>query len=116
MKRGYRIAECHRIEHEFMNKHGSRASRWELVWDSKNKKMVYCNLDTLQMVRKHTAICEQCDTVFVYHALQCAECEAFRSARNAKYYHKFLTRDPYEDNDDANFYSNKGHDWVPPPV
>ena len=116
VKRGYRVAEINRTEHALVEKHGARDSRWELVWDNKNKRMVYCNLDTLQCVRKHTAICEQCDSIFEYHALSCAECGALRSKRNSKYYHKFLSRDPYEDADDDMTYSNKGHNWAPPPV
>jgi hypothetical protein len=116
VKRGYRIAEINRTEHALVEKHGARDSRWELVWDNKNKRMVYCNLDTLQCVRKHTAICEQCDAIFEYHALSCAQCGALRSKRNSKYYHKFLTRDPFEDADDDMVYSNKGHNWAPPPI
>jgi translation initiation factor 2 beta subunit (eIF-2beta)/eIF-5 len=116
VKRGWRVAEFNRIEHDFVEKHSARDSRWELVWDNRNKRTVYCNLDTLQTTRKHTAICERCDTIFVYHALTCAECGALRSTRNAKYYHKYLTRDTWEDADDDLQYSNKGHNWKPQAV
>lgn len=113
VKRGWRVAEFNRVEHNLIEKHNARDSRWELVWDSRNKRTVYCNLDTLQTIRKHTAICERCDTIFVYHALTCAECGALRSVKNSKYYHKYLTRDPWEDADDDLHYSNKGHNWMP---
>eukprot|EP01034_Spumella_vulgaris_P023255 gene23255-29460_t len=63
---------------------GSRITRWEFLLDKENNRMVYMSIDTMQIRHAKTAICEQCDAIFIQHELKCDGCDAPRSAVNQK--------------------------------
>jgi len=77
-----------RKEFELAIEFGSRISRWNLLWDKVNDRMVYVNVDTLQIISGKSAICEFCDTVFAPPDIKCKKCDRKRSGKNQKLYRK----------------------------
>jgi hypothetical protein len=77
-----------RKEFELATEFGSRISRWNLLWDKVNDRMVYVNVDTLQIIGGKSAICEFCDTVFDPPDIKCKKCDRKRSGKNQKLYRK----------------------------
>ena len=77
-----------RKEFEMATEFGSRISRWNLLWDKVNDRMVYVNVDTLHIISGKSAICEFCDTVFDPPDIKCKKCDRKRSGKNQKLYRK----------------------------
>jgi Ca2+-binding EF-hand superfamily protein len=77
-----------RKEFEMATEFGARISRWNLLWDKVNDRMVYVNVDTLQLIGGKSAICEFCDTVFDPPDIKCKKCDRKRSGKNQKLYRK----------------------------
>jgi hypothetical protein len=75
-----------RKEFELAIEFGSRISRWNLLWDKVNDRMVYVDVDTLQIISGKSAICEFCDTVFAPPDIKCKKCDRKRSGKNQKLY------------------------------
>ena len=77
-----------RKEFEMATEFGARISRWNLLRDKVNHRIVYVNVDTLQLVSGKTAICEFCGTVFDPPDIKCKKCDRKRSGKNQKLYRK----------------------------
>lgn len=73
-------------EFDIITNFGSRTTRWEYVLKKDVNRYTYIARDTLELRHPKTAICEQCDAIFVQHELQCIGCNAPRSAKNLKLY------------------------------
>ena len=73
-------------EFEIITNYGSRNTRWEYVLKKEENRYTYMARDTLEMRHPKTAICEQCDGIFVQHELKCDGCNGPRSAKNLKLY------------------------------
>jgi hypothetical protein len=80
-------------EFEITTNYGSRTTKWEYVLSKEENKYVYMNRDTLAVRHPKTAICEQCDGIFVQHELRCDGCNGPRSAKNLKLYRPLGFRD-----------------------
>lgn len=77
-----------RKEFELATEFGSRQSAWNLLWDKVHDRMVYINVDTLQLIGSKSAICEFCDNVFEPSDIKCKRCDRKRSGKNQKLYRK----------------------------
>lgn len=73
-------------EFEIITNYGSRTTRWEYVLKKDENRYTYIARDTLETRHPKTAICEQCDGIFVQHELRCDGCNGLRSAKNLKLY------------------------------
>jgi hypothetical protein len=73
-------------EFDIITNFGSRTTRWEYVLKKDENRFVYMARDTKETRHPKTAICEQCDGIFVQHELRCDGCNAPRSAKNLKLY------------------------------
>lgn len=77
----------HRLaEYELVHTYGARLSRWEHVYDNYSERMVYINVDTLALIHRNSAICENCDSVIPQADVICRKCESKRSTKNSKLY------------------------------
>ena len=88
-ERNLRMSRNLIAEHDFIENHGSRITRWESVIDHVNKRRVYANIDTLEIIHKNSAICEKCDYIFEQSDEKCSKCESLRSSKNGKLYRPF---------------------------
>jgi hypothetical protein len=73
-------------EFEITTNYGSRTTRWEYVLKKDENRYTYVARDTLETKHPKSAICEQCDAIFVQHEQRCDGCNAPRSAKNLKLY------------------------------
>ena len=73
---------------------GVRGSRWFLVIDKTTEREVLMNVDTLQVVKANTAICEKCDAILKKSELHCGNCDAPRSKANFRFFNE-LGNDMY---------------------
>ena len=85
-KREERRRDLVRKEFELASTFGARDTRYEYVWDQPNDKMVYVNVDTMQILHAKTAICEKCDAMIEQSELRCGDCGTGRSAKNLRLY------------------------------
>ncbi len=85
-KREERRRNAIRKEFELASSYGARDTRYEYVWDQPNDKMVYVNIDTMQVLHAKTAICEKCDATIEQSELRCGDCGTGRSAKNLRLY------------------------------
>jgi hypothetical protein len=73
-------------EFEITTNYGARTTRWEFVLKKDENRYCYMARDTKELRHPKTAICEQCDAIFVQHELRCDGCNGPRSAKNLKLY------------------------------
>ncbi|KAJ1404550.1 hypothetical protein B484DRAFT_404751 [Ochromonadaceae sp. CCMP2298] len=73
-------------EFDIITNFGSRHTKFEYVLDKEENRMVYVHRDSGKILHPKSAICEQCDAIFVQHELHCDNCNAPRSAKNLKLY------------------------------
>jgi len=73
-------------EFDIITNFGSRVTKFEYVLDKEENRMVYVHHDTGKILHPKSAICEQCDAIFVQHELHCDNCNEPRSAKNLKLY------------------------------
>ena len=88
-ERNSRLSSDLVTEHNLIEDHGSRLTRWEYVVDNNSKRKVYINIDTLEVIHRNSAICERCDNVFEQSDEKCGKCTAKRSSKNGKLYRPF---------------------------
>lgn len=84
VERNARLKSFLLLEHELVNTHGPRNTKWEMVVNHITKRKVYVNVDTLQLIHRNSAICERCDHVLQQSDEKCHGCEAIRSSKNGK--------------------------------
>jgi hypothetical protein len=82
-----------RIEFDLASNYGSRITRWENVFNTANEKLVYMNVDTLEMIHRNSAICEKCDSLIVQYDVACLTCKFPRSAKNSRLYRPLGAKD-----------------------
>ena len=84
VERNERLKAFLLLEHELVNCHGPRNTKWEMVVNHLTKRKVYMNVDTMQSIHRNSAICERCDHVLQQSDEKCHGCEAKRSSKNGK--------------------------------
>jgi hypothetical protein len=82
-----------RLEFEIASNYGSRITRWESVFNVASEKLVYINVDTMEMIHRNSAICEKCDTLIDQFDLCCIKCKFPRSAKNMRLYRPLGAKD-----------------------
>lgn len=85
-KRSARKREWVMKEFEVATAFGARGTVYEYLWDKKNDKMVYVDVNTLQILHSKTAICEMCDYIYDQSDIKCKSCDNNRSAKNLRLY------------------------------
>jgi hypothetical protein len=73
---------------EIEAQYGVRGSRWFTVLNKATEKFVLMNVDTLEVHKSNTAICESCDTVLQSFELRCTHCDAPRSRANFRFFNE----------------------------
>ena len=84
VQRNARLKKNLLLEHELVQNHGPRNTKWEIVINHRTKRKVYVNIDTMQAIHRNSAICERCDHILQQSDEKCHGCESKRSSKNGK--------------------------------